>query len=65
MITTPLKYHMEGHSSIFLVFIVCPTELKIDDTKLWRVHKVGYPEKLGGGGGSSALVENLVELSVV
>ena len=48
-----------------LVFIVYSMELMIDDTKLRRVHQVGHPEQLGGGGGSSVLVETLVELSVI
>ena len=49
-------------------FIVYSMELAIDNTKSWRVHKVGHPEQLHGGGGgglSSVLVETLVKLSVI
>ena len=38
-------------------------ELTIDDAKLQRVHEVGHPERLCGGGGSSVLAETLVELN--
>ena len=37
----------------------------IDDANLQRLHKVGHPEQLGGGGGSSVLVETLVKLGVI
>ena len=39
-------------------------ELTINDAKLQRVHEVWHLERLCGGGGSSSLVEALVELSV-
>ena len=48
-----------------LVFIVYSVELTIVHAKSQRVHKVGHPEQLGRGGGSSVLVETLVELSVI
>ena len=46
-------------------FIVYSTELMINNAKAWRVHEVGHLEQLHGGEGSSALVETLVELSVI
>ena len=48
-----------------LVFIVYSTELIIDDAKsLWVPHFVDLLQ-LGRGGGSSVLVETLVELGVI
>ena len=46
-------------------FIIYSVELMIEYAKFQRVHNVGYPEQLGRGGGSSMLVETLVEFSVI
>ena len=46
-------------------FIVYSSELTIDNAKSLQVPHFVDPPQLGGGGGSSALVETLVELSVI